>query len=131
MKIINGIMQKINPKICFLFNTGYYLRKIYGETRRHIDNINNLERENVNFINKEDQLYSYTMIRNASMIFSLNDNYHGGEFYFPYHEIHHKMKKGSIIIFPPYWTHPHEVSTVTNDTYRYTINTWAVIPATV
>jgi hypothetical protein len=37
-----------------------------------------------------------------------------------------KMKKGSVIIFPPYWTHLHEVSNLENNTYRYTINTWTL-----
>ena len=66
------------------------------------------------------------MVRNASMIFALNDDYDGGEFHFPCQDIHIRMKKGSVIIFPPYWTHPHEVSCIRNGTYRYTINTWAL-----
>ena len=34
------------------------------------------------------------------------------------------LKKGEAIAFPPYWTHPHEVSAPENGTFRYTINTW-------
>ena len=36
-----------------------------------------------------------------------------------------KLKKGSVIIFPPFWTHPHETEDLLNNTYRYTINTWS------
>ena len=33
-------------------------------------------------------------------------------------------KKGQIILFPPYWTHPHFTAELKNRTYRYTINSW-------
>ena len=59
-----------------------------------------------------------------SIIICLNDDYEDGEFYFPIQDFRIKLKKGQIIAFPPYWTHQHMVSTPTNNTYRYTINTW-------
>ena len=124
VKIISNIMKQINPRICFDYNSGYNLRKIYGRTKFHIDGILDVIKSDVTFVNKSQTKDNYKMVRNASMIFALNDNYDGGEFHFPYHDIYLKMKKGSVIIFPPYWTHPHEVSSVENNTYRYTINTW-------
>lgn len=59
-----------------------------------------------------------------SLVIGLNDDYDGGEFYFPNQKFKHKLKKGEIILFPPYWTHPHFTFPLLNRTYRYTINTW-------
>ena len=58
-----------------------------------------------------------------SVIFCLNSNYQDGEFYFPKQNFKIKLKKGDILCFP-YYTHPHMVTSPTNNTYRYTINTW-------
>ena len=41
-----------------------------------------------------------------SVIIALNDDYEGGEFYFPKQDYKVKLKKGDIICFPPYHTHP-------------------------
>lgn len=121
---IENIMNKINRNIEFQYNSGYLLRKIYGKTKSHIDNIYKIYDSNINFI-KDDKKNDYRMIRNASIIFALNDDYDGGMFNFPYYDISLKLKKGSVIIFPPYWTHEHEVYTVENHTYRYTLSTWS------
>ena len=59
-----------------------------------------------------------------SIIIALNDDYEGGEFYFPKQDFRVKLKKGDILCFPPYYTHPHMVEAPLNRTYRYTINTW-------
>ena len=126
MKIISNIMIQINPNICFEYNCGYDLRKIYGKTLKHMDGIESKITTDVNFINKSQEIEDYEMIRNATLIFTLNDDYEGGIFEFPYYNIKLKLKKSSVIIFPPYWTHVHEVSAVENNTYRYTINTWSL-----
>jgi len=126
IKIIRRIMSEINSEICFDYNTGYNLRKIYGETRTHIDSIITIMKSDATFIDKTCIIENCNMIRNSTMIFALNDDYNGGVFNFPYHNIYLKLKKGSVIIFPPYWTHPHQVSSVENNTYRYTINTWTL-----
>lgn len=108
-KIIDYLSK--NYEIKCSGDSGYQLRKIYGETRIHKDgtfdnnkNINNT--------------------RCISLIIALNDDYEGGEFYFPIQNIKVKLKKGQIIAFPPYWTHPHCTMELLNRTYRYTINTW-------
>lgn len=126
MSKINSIMTDINSNIKLYSNSGYCLRKIYGKTRNHIDNISEIFDSNINFIykNKHDE---YRMVRTASIIFSLNDDYEGGEFVFPYHQLTIKLKKGSVIIFPPFWTHPHETNMLKNGTFRYTINTWSCV----
>jgi hypothetical protein len=124
MEKIGDIMKEINNNIVFETNSGYCLRKIYGKTRNHIDNISEVHNTGINFI-KNNKMGDYKMVRNASIIFTLNDDYQGGEFKFTYHDIKVKLKKGSVIIFPPFWTHPHETEDLINDTYRYTINTWS------
>jgi len=98
-------------------DSGYCIRKIHGPTRCHKDGItdNGIE------------LYQgipARRVRNMSLIIALNSDYDGGEFYFPAQDYKVKLKRGQIIAFPPYWTHPHMVTPPTNGTYRYTINTW-------
>lgn len=112
--VINQLKSDYN--ITCSGDSGYCLRKIYGPTRLHKDGIN---------INPIDNRYlPIKKIRNMSLIICLNNDYEGGEFYFPRQNFKIKLKKGEIIAFPPYWTHPHMVSELINKTYRYTINTW-------
>ena len=126
MKKIQDILIKVNPEITFEFNTGYIYRKIYGPTRLHTDGVTEIYNSNITCINN-NKLGTYNMIRNASIIFALNDDFEGGIIKFPYYDISIKFKKGSVILFPPYWTHRHEVTELQNNTYRYTINTWSCI----
>lgn len=121
---ISETISKTNKYLKLNYITGYNFRKIYGRTREHCDCLINVHTKNITSIDNSNIL-DYKMVRNASIIFTLNDNYEGGEFNFPKQNFKIKMKKGSVIIFPPYWTHPHEVSSVINNTYRYTINTWS------
>ena len=114
-KLINYLYDNYN--IICRSDSGYCFRKIYGPTNLHCDTIFKQyvkENENVN-INE---------IRNMSVIICLNDDYDGGEFFFPIQKCSIKLKKGDILAFPPYWTHPHMVNTPLNRTYRYTINSW-------
>jgi len=128
MKTMREIMKQVNSKIKFECHCGYNLRKIYGETRLHIDGENPLGEvttSNLNFITELGNYNrNYISGRNATIIFALNDNYSDGEFSFPYYEISFKLKKGSVLIFPPYWTHAHKVAKLEEQQYRYTINTW-------
>ena len=117
-KIINYIINVLykDYNIYCSGDSGYCLRKIDGPTRLHKDGIS------VDII--DDRYIPIKKIRNMSIIIALNDDYEGGEFYFPIQDFKIKLKKGQIIAFPPYWTHPHMVESPTNETYRYTINTW-------
>jgi 2OG-Fe(II) oxygenase superfamily len=125
MKIIRNVIGELDKNICFSYNCGYNLRRIYGKTHNHIDALLGLHRSDIVFIDSDEEEDKYEMVRNASLVFALNDDYIGGVFKFPKQNIELRMKKGSVLIFPPYWTHPHEVSTLENGTVRYTINTWA------
>lgn len=112
-KIVGNIIVKIrecNRDIKIESDSGYQLREIYGETRLHSDGI------------QPDP--GPETPRSLSLIIALNDDYEGGELYFPNQEYKVKLKRGQAIAFPPYWTHPHGANTPLNGTFRYTINTW-------
>lgn len=119
--MVFDIINKVVKKIGILYNiecngdSGYCYRKIYGPTRLHKDGI---------FVEKDKQYVPMKKIRNMSVIICLNEDYEGGEFYFPQQDRKIKLKKGNIIAFPPYWTHSHMTYPLLNNTYRYTINTW-------
>jgi predicted 2-oxoglutarate/Fe(II)-dependent dioxygenase YbiX len=106
------LIKVINPKINMNIDSGYQLRKIFGKTEPHVDAISSSTSGYSNFV------------RCLSVILQLNDDFDGGVFTFPYHELTIKLSRGSIIAFPPFWTHPHETSSVEANQFRYTINTW-------
>ena len=102
-------------------DSGYCLRKIYGSTRQHKDGT--ICATSFHVINNK----TYAPIDNVralSAILILNDDYEGCFFEFPRQEISLSLKKGQLIAFPPYWTHPHKVTEPLNGSYRYTINMW-------
>ena len=116
--IINWVIKELKSEydVDCSGDSGYCLRKIYGPTRLHKDGIS---------IEPIDNRYiPIKKIRNMSVIICLNDDYAGGELFFPVQDFKIKLKKGHIIAFPPYWTHPHLAHTPLNGTCRYTINTW-------
>tara|TARA_B100000780_G_C21121421_1_gene454299 strand:- start:118 stop:1077 length:960 start_codon:yes stop_codon:yes gene_type:complete len=125
-----SLIKKINNKTTIIFNklrkylkenyeldakgdAGFQFRKIFGATRIHTDGI---------YDNGNPASIDRTRI--ASVIICLNDDYEGGEFYFPIQDITIKLKKGQVLVFPPFWTHPHLTMDLKNRTYRYTINSW-------
>lgn len=114
--IIHNVIQKLSQMGTTSHgDSGYCYRKIFGPTRIHSDGI---------YVEKDKQYVPMKRIRNMSIIIGLNEDYEGGEFYFPNQDRTIKLKKGNIIAFPPYWTHPHMTYPLLNNTYRYTINTW-------
>ena len=111
-KIVNtcfSIFTNLRQYVQIVNDCGYCIRKIYGKTKEHID-----------FIYNQPTFDNRTL----SAIIILNDDYDGGIFNFKYQNINYKVKKGSVIMFPPYWTHPHSVSEVKRGQFRYTIHTW-------
>ncbi|MFV1998060.1 MAG: 2OG-Fe(II) oxygenase [Acidiferrobacterales bacterium] len=49
----------------------------------------------------------------------------GGETEFLYQDIKVKPKEGTLVLFPPFWTHEHRAVTVKNGT-KYIATTWVV-----
>jgi hypothetical protein len=58
-----------------------------------------------------------------SALIYLNDDYAGGELYFPNHNLLLKPKTGDLVMFPGNIYYPHEVKTVESGS-RYTIPIW-------
>jgi len=112
---INAILNSfilIRPDFRGVHDDGYTLRRIHGGTKRHIDGVHSKTGGFTKFV------------RALSLIIILNDDYDGGIFNFPSQNLKLKVKKGEAIMFPPYWTHPHSVTSVGKGQARYAINTW-------
>jgi len=62
-------------------------------------------------------------LRQLTVILYLNDNYTGGETYFPRQNLLLKPQPGSIVIFPSFYTHPHAGLPVEVGT-KYVVVTW-------
>jgi hypothetical protein len=61
-----------------------------------------------------------------TIVVSLNDDFEGGVYNFPNQNITIKPKKGTAILFPPYYTHPHGVSAIETGKFRYICSSWAL-----
>lgn len=115
--VFNKVMDELHTRY-FINVSGnsdnsILLRKIYGDTRLHIDGP------------KSDvRIKEHNVLRELAFILCLNDDYEGGEIIFPSQNREIKLKKGQLLLFPPYWTHPHYTNAPKNDTFRYTVTTW-------
>jgi len=63
--------------------------------------------------------------RVATVIINLNDEYEGGELYFPELQMTYSLKKGDMMIFPSNFMFPHQIKSVKSG-IRYSIVTWVV-----
>lgn len=64
-----------------------------------------------------------TTSRTLSLILYLNDNYNGGEVFFPYLNKSIKPASGSVIIFPSNFIYTHEVKAIKSG-IRYSFPNW-------
>ena len=128
----------LNKRIEDIFNTvtlltkyikifgasNFELRKVYGKTRLHADGTC------PDIVKHPIHDFNIKTVRSLTMIGVFNDDFDGGVYHFPQQNINVKLKPGSVILFPPFWTHPHEVSEIkqieNGRKYRYTINCWAL-----
>lgn len=116
-KVVGVLLKKIRSLYLDfkgVQDDGYTLRKFFGGTKLHTDGIHS---KSGGFTNA---------VRCLSLIIVLNDDYDGGIFNFPNQGIKFKVKKGEAVMFPPYWTHPHSVTSVGEGQARYAINTWVL-----
>lgn len=65
----------------------------------------------------------HTSQRQLSALVYLNDDYEGGETSFPVQGVKLKPPAGSVALFPPFWTHPHEALPPTSGT-KYVVAGW-------
>jgi dTDP-4-dehydrorhamnose 3,5-epimerase-like enzyme len=105
-------MVDVHPFFKGTQDNGYTLRKIFGGTTLHVDGVHSKTSGFTKFV------------RCLSIIIVLNDDYDGGVFCFPKQGLKFRVQKGQAIMIPPYWTHPHSVTSVGEGQSRYTINTW-------
>lgn len=107
-----------NQKVDMFSN--FELRKVYGITRTHVDGTfgETIRHPIDNALIKT--------VRNVTCVIALNDNYDDGIYNFPNQQLYIKLKKGSAILFPPYWTHPHNVSKIGDGQYRYILSSWGL-----
>jgi len=91
-----------------LEDTGYQLRKIIGPTKQHADGLEVVVYKDA---------YKY---RVGTLIISLKDT--GDEIVFPHLDTTIPLKQGTILFFPPYWTHVHYSTWAEQEGYR--IQTW-------
>jgi hypothetical protein len=100
------------------------IRKVYGETRLHADGTCS------DSVIHPTRNHYIKIIRSLTIVGVLNDDYDGGEYNFPLQNVNLKLKAGSFIMFPPYWTHPHSVSKIITkpncNEYRYIVSTWGL-----
>ena len=107
------IIKILKPMIQINKYSPYDLRKVYGKTNLHQDGVYN------NRDDKQD-------IRSITIVAGLNDDYTGGLYSFPQQRIEFNLKKGSVVFFPPFWTHTHSVSSVNKGDFRYIFSTWGL-----
>lgn len=96
----------------------FQLRKIYGMTREHADGTFG------EIISHPLDNALIKTTRTITMVISLNDDFEGGIYHFPLQNVSIKAKKGMCLIFPPFWTHPHSVSSVNKN--RYILSSWGL-----
>ena len=122
VEIINEIQKLKNIPIYQL--TEIEIRKVYGETRVHSDGVCS------NIVQHPTRNQELKSIRSITIVGVLNDDYDGGEYNFPIQNVKFKLKAGSFVVFPPYWTHLHSVSKIVLkpncNEYRYIVSCWGM-----
>lgn len=110
-KVYNRIIElltsfvNVNKYVNFNYDSGYI---IYNY------------KEGINLIKEDissDKEYFSNLVKTMVLIISLDDKDEKGEFIFPYQKEKIKLKKGTAILFPSFWTHPYEMRSTLNDCY--------------
>ncbi len=83
--------------------------------KRHIDNIL--------LASRFQEVEQGIPTRDVSIVGYLNDDFEGGETFFDRQDIKVKPQKGSAIVFPAYYTHPHQSLPVTRGR-KYSWTSW-------
>lgn len=101
-KICQELYYKYDIKINK--DSGYIIKKIFN---REVSDLSE---------DKSDKI--------MKIMIGLNNDYDGGEIYYPTFDHCYKLKRGEIICFPPYWTHPYIIYPPLNRTYFYLLETF-------
>lgn len=100
------LMERIQP----FFGPGYTLPRI---TEVHRQQVGEGMDEHADMGHRKDLL--------RSMLFYLNDDYEGGELYFPALNFEYKPKAGDFVTFPSYERYTHGVRPVLSGSDRYVL----------
>jgi len=120
IEIFTKIIKTMN-NIPFIYSDSFsffQLRKVYGMTREHADDVFG------EIITHPIDNALIKTTRTITMVISLNDDFEGGVYHFPLQNVSIKAKKGRCLIFPPFWTHPHSVSKINKN--RYILSSWGL-----
>jgi prolyl 4-hydroxylase len=83
--------------------------------KRHIDNLL--------LSSRFEEIARGVPTRDVSIVGYLNEDFTGGETFFDRQDIKVKPQKGSVLVFPAYYTHPHQSLPVKTG-YKYAFTTW-------
>ncbi|MCS6782671.1 MAG: 2OG-Fe(II) oxygenase [Gloeomargarita sp. SKYBB_i_bin120] len=83
--------------------------------RRHVDNIL--------LGSRRAELAQGIPTRDIGVVGYLNDDFTGGETYFDRQNITVKPQQGAVVVFPAYYTHPHQALPVRTGV-KYVLTTW-------
>jgi hypothetical protein len=115
LEIVNkSLCKRLVEKIRPFFGDGYDL-PVFGEVHRQ--KIGEGMDQHHDMGSRSDLL--------RSMLFYLNDDYEGGELYFPALDFEYKPKAGDFITFPSYRKYTHGVRPVLSGSNRYVISNFA------
>jgi hypothetical protein len=109
-KIITAYLEHVNPHATVHVGSGFNLLRYRegGFFLPHVD------------VTRDHPVLGH---RRLSTILFCNDDYDGGELYFPRQGITIKPEVGLMVMFPAGFTHPHESTMVTKGT-KYSIVSW-------
>lgn len=92
------------------------LRYLPGQNyKRHVDNLLLTDR----FVEVANGIPT----RDISIVGYLNDDFEGGETFFDRQNVKVKPKAGSVVVFPSYYTHPHQSLPVVRGR-KYAFTSW-------
>lgn len=83
--------------------------------KRHIDNLL--------LPSRLDEVAQGVPTRDVSIVGYLNDDFEGGETFFDRQNLKIKPQQGSVVVFPSYYTHPHQSLPVSKG-QKYAFTTW-------
>ena len=103
-------LVRSNLKLTIYGDPGYIFQKFEGDSNITIDCIRD---SNMDVVPKDK-------VKCLTIILALNDT----DLYFPKQDVSIKLKKGEIVIFPPYWTHPYKIRATDSNSVTYILKTW-------
>lgn len=83
--------------------------------KRHVDNIL--------LASRFQEVQQGMPTRDISVVGYLNDDFEGGETYFDRQQVSVSPKAGAVLLFPSYFTHPHQSLPVTKGV-KYAFTSW-------